>query len=1129
MPDMMTQRTSRNTRRLAIATLAAALAVATGIAQQQQQPPPAARPADVPTIPPRGPLSIPDAAVTEILAGIKAPPGSDVKVFAAPPIVNYPACVTATLTGELFVCVDRNSSLQADPGMGSVLRLVDRDRDGDADEYTVFATMDSPRGAVFDGDTLYVTHPPFLTAYRDRNNDGIADESRTLVRGLGFGLDFRGADHTVNGVELGIDGWLYVAVGDYGLVTAIGSDGREVQMRGGGSVRVRRDGAGLEVYARGTRNDYDLAIDPFMNLFARGNTNDGGGWDIRLNHFVAGANYGYPSLFRNFASEVVAPLADYGGGSGTGMLYVQDPGLPAPFADALYSVDWGTNTIYRHPLQARGATFTAGQETFVSLPRPTDMAIDGASRLYIASWKGGQYRYGGEQIGYIARLTFPGATAAQPPDVRAATDARLVELVASANALHRRFAQHELVRRGPTPERIALLEKRMRDAGPLAARVAALFTLREVAGIAAHGRLAAAAADPELREFALRALADRRDQLVGVPAALLVKSLADANPRVQLQAITALKRLSATASAASLLPLTASADPVVAHVAIDALASLGATDAALEALRAPATPAAVKMGALRVLQQLHTAPTVTGLSNALTATRDPALRAGILRTLSRLHYRDGVWRGTLAEWWGTRPDTTGPYYDPVAWEESPRIMTILRAAVVPPQGGTDATDIATLAQDLERNRVLPPGGGDVLVEVKRAQGASLGAVADALLGSVRFELDDTRAPLFEKLAGTQPAIRSAIVKLLAASSMNAAAGSILRAAAVDRATDPATRAAALTALGTATGPGALDRAIDSFASVDVAAPGAAPAVDSAWRQFVSSGAHAQNIAAFQALTASPEQAKQVLGYAVLLQLGAEPVAGRGGRGAGGGGRGGRGQSAAAADAARAVARKEIEAAWEGPRLPSLLRAIGATEAAGYRDRIQPYLQSTDARIRDAAQFAASHSRAAAAPGAAGGALVSTVPYDDLAARLGTVTGDVAMGRTLFTRQGCAACHTASPEETEKGPYLGGIATRYSRPELLESIVRPAAKIAQGFASNVFDTTDGRHLEGFVVREGGTEVVIRDLAGVETTLRKDQIKARSVREGSIMPAGLVDSLTLQELASLLVYLGSTTGK
>ena len=977
------------------------------------------------------------------------------------------------------------------------------------------------------------SHPPYLTAYRDRDGDGIAEESRTLVRGLGFGLDFRGADHTVNGVEIGVDGWLYIAVGDYGLVKAVGADGKEIQMRTGGNVRVRPDGSGLEIYARGTRNDYDLAIDPYLNLFARGNTNDGGGWDIRLNHFVAGAQFGYPSLFRNFGDEVVAPLADYGGGSGTGMLFVQDPGFPAPFGDTLYSVDWGTNFIYRHPLKARGATFTAGQDVFLGLPRPTDFVLDGASRLYAASWKGGQYRYGGEQIGYIARLTYPGAKPSQAPDLKAANDARLVELVTSDNQVHRRFAQHELVRRGPTPDRLALLEKRVLGAGSLPGRVAAIFTLKQLAGVDSHAVLIKAAADATVREFALRALADRRGELANVPKSLFLQALGDANPRVQLQAITGLKRLGAVDAAGAILPLTAgadSADLVVPHIAIDALVSLGAADASLRVLTSATASPAQATGALRVLQQLHSSATVTGLIDTLAATRNPQLRAGILQALARLHYRDGVWRGTLAEWWGTRPDTTGPYYDPVAWTESARILSVLRAAVLTSTTvpAPSAADVTRLMQDLERNRVLPAGGGDVLTAVTLARDPALPEVADALLGSLRVDIDARRGALFARLTKERPAFRGPIVKMLAAGVVTPPAGDILRQVAVDRSADAQTRATALAGLATATGPGALERAIDGFASLDVAAPGVAPALDSAWRQFVSSGAHAQNIATFRELTAAPDASKQILGYAVLVQLAAEPVAGgRGARGGGGGGRGGRGQGAAATEAARAAARKDIEAAWQGPSVASLLRAIGATEAAGYRDRIQPYLTGSTPDIRAAATFAATHSRAEAT--AVTGALVSTVPFEELAARVAAVPGDVALGKTLYTRQGCAACHTASPEETEKGPYLGGITTRYSRAELIESILRPAAKIAQGFATNFFDTADGRHFEGFVVREGGTEVVIRDLVGVETTIRKDQIKSRGVREGSIMPPGLADTLTLQELSSLLAYLGSTTGK
>lgn len=303
-----------------------------------------------PLPPPGGTLSLTTEQVTAILDAVEAPAGFVVTAYAGPPVANYPTCVTATADNVVFVCVDRNGSLQADPDMGYVLRIVDHDDDGRADAYTVFATMDSPRGAVFDGVWLYVSHPPFVTAHRDTDGDGTADESRTLVRGLGFGLDFRGADHTTNALELGIDGWLYVAVGDYGAVKAIGADGHEIQMRGGGNVRVRPDGSDLEIYARGTRNDYDLAIDPYLNLFARGNTNDGGGFDIRLYHFVSGMTVGYPSLFLNFSDEVVPPIADYGTGSGTGMLYVHDAALPAPFDDALFSVDWGLNRIFRHPL-----------------------------------------------------------------------------------------------------------------------------------------------------------------------------------------------------------------------------------------------------------------------------------------------------------------------------------------------------------------------------------------------------------------------------------------------------------------------------------------------------------------------------------------------------------------------------------------------------------------------------------------------------------------------------------------------------------------------------------------------------------------------------------------------------------
>ena len=155
--------------------------------------------------------------------------------------------------------------------------------------------------------------------------------------------------------------------------------------------------------------------------------------------------------------------------------------------------------------------------------------------------------------------------------------------------------------------------------------------------------------------------------------------------------------------------------------------------------------------------------------------------------------------------------------------------------------------------------------------------------------------------------------------------------------------------------------------------------------------------------------------------------------------------------------------------------------------------------------------------------------VASIPYDDLVARLAGVTGDVAVGRKLFVQQSCSVCHTTAANEPEKGPYLGGIFTRYSKAEVIEAILRPEAKVAQGFATHVFTLKDKRQLTGFVVREGQDDVVMRDLTGAETTLRKTELASRSVSPGSVMLRGLVDSLTLQEFAALLAFLESTSAK
>ena len=146
---------------------------------------------------------------------------------------------------------------------------------------------------------VWVLHPPFLSVFRDEDGDGASDRQEVLVSGLTTSqIDERGGDHTTNGIRMGIDGWIYIAVGDYGFHGAKGKDGTTLSQRGGGILRVRPDGTELEVFAIGLRNPFAIAIDPYLNLFTRDNTNDGAGWDVRVSHLIQTADYGYTQTVR---------------------------------------------------------------------------------------------------------------------------------------------------------------------------------------------------------------------------------------------------------------------------------------------------------------------------------------------------------------------------------------------------------------------------------------------------------------------------------------------------------------------------------------------------------------------------------------------------------------------------------------------------------------------------------------------------------------------------------------------------------------------------------------------------------------------------------------------------------------
>ncbi|QTN31026.1 c-type cytochrome [Akkermansiaceae bacterium] len=617
------------------------------------------------------------------------PEGWKITEFASPPEAEYPTAISAAANGDIYISADRNGSLGHSPDFGKIVRATDKDGDGKADEFQDFVPhVTSPRGGHYINGTFYLIHPPYLSAYRDTNGDGVADENKVLVKGFGWGIEHpRGADHTTNGVRMGIDGWLYVAVGDFGMPDAVGADGTRVTLWGGGVARVRPDGSELEIYSYNLRNICDIAITPTLDMFSRDNTNDGKGWNTRFHHYVPMGDHGYPRLYQKFANETVQALKDYGGGSGTGALALDEPGFPAEYKNAIFTCDWTTGNIYRHPMKPMEATFQVEQEIFHPLTRAVDIDVDGSSRLYLADWRNGRFNYDAKQkVGMIHQVLPPGWEKRDFPDLKKMADAELADQIGSDSAVMRLEAQREMISRGGKnvfADKMLALAKD--GTAGIAKRVAAIFTYKQIFGEAANQELnKLAGGDASIREFVLRALADRKTQLKGVDHSNFALMLKHEDPRVRLQAINGLARLGAKESAPAILKamdgmnldsgkIDEAERRVVPHVAVKALADLKAVEACL---------AAVKSGtgrelAFRALQEMHIDEAVDGLISIAESNQDAETTEGALLTIARLHFKEAKW--DLNEWWSTRPDDRGPYYKPTAWEATPRIRAAIEA------------------------------------------------------------------------------------------------------------------------------------------------------------------------------------------------------------------------------------------------------------------------------------------------------------------------------------------------------------------------------------------------------------------------------------------------------------------
>ena len=133
-------------------------------------------------------------------------------------------------------------------------------------------------------------------------------------------------------------------------------------------------------------------------------------------------------------------------------------------------------------------------------------------------------------------------------------------------------------------------------------------------------------------------------------------------------------------------------------------------------------------------------------------------------------------------------------------------------------------------------------------------------------------------------------------------------------------------------------------------------------------------------------------------------------------------------------------------------------------------------------------------------------------------------GDPARGELVFRRPelNCFKCHGIGVAGGLVGPNLQSLGASSQPDYIIDSIMQPAKAVKEGYNAVVVAMNDGRILTGIPIGQSPSELIIRDAEGKELKLPKAQIEDQKPT-GSLMPAGLIDSLTRQELLDLFRFL------
>jgi putative heme-binding domain-containing protein len=136
----------------------------------------------------------------------------------------------------------------------------------------------------------------------------------------------------------------------------------------------------------------------------------------------------------------------------------------------------------------------------------------------------------------------------------------------------------------------------------------------------------------------------------------------------------------------------------------------------------------------------------------------------------------------------------------------------------------------------------------------------------------------------------------------------------------------------------------------------------------------------------------------------------------------------------------------------------------------------------------------------------------------------TKNGNAKHGDEVFHRAeiACVSCHQVGNQGGKIGPALDAIGSAQPLDFIIGAVLEPQREVKESFETYRLTTKKGEELIGIIVAGNDAEITLRDPAGAEHAVAQADIAKREFI-GSLMPAGLTDNLSPEDLRDLFAYL------